>query len=179
MNKFELFCMIFFALDADWDETKDSTIGEYLSSANPFLFEDIGSADSSVYSDFCNCISEPISIESSYSEAVKYLKSLGNQKIVDAFMKTAEEFYNETLNGTCARALLSDYGNIHNLVKRHNEKHINNQLERYSEFFDSCLAYPLDAQQRRSIMSDIRPGTAPGKLTARTSITDILCTQER
>ena len=89
MNKFELFCMIFFALDADWDETKDSTIGEYLSSANPFLFEDIGSADSSVYSDFCNCISEPILIESSYSEAVKYLKSLGNQKIVDAFMKTA------------------------------------------------------------------------------------------
>ena len=50
--------------------------------------------------------------------------------------------------------LLSDYGNIHNLVKRHNEKYINNQLERYSEFFDSCLAYPLDAQQRRSIMSE-------------------------
>ena len=52
------------------------------------------------------------------------------------------------------KKLLSDYGNIHNLVKRHNEKQINNQLERYSEFFDSCLAYPLDAQQRRSIVSE-------------------------
>ena len=23
MNKFELFCMVFYVLDADWDETKD------------------------------------------------------------------------------------------------------------------------------------------------------------
>lgn len=50
--------------------------------------------------------------------------------------------------------LLADYGNIHNLVKRHNEKYIKNLLERYSEFFNHCLKYPLDAQQRRSIVSE-------------------------
>ena len=97
MNNFELFCMIFFALDADWDETKDTIIGDYLSSATPFLFEDIGSADSSIYSDFCNCVSEPISIESSYSEAIKYIETLGNKKILDAFMKTTEEEWIESV----------------------------------------------------------------------------------
>lgn len=35
MNKFELFCMIFYVLDAEWDESKNPTLGEFLSSANP------------------------------------------------------------------------------------------------------------------------------------------------
>ena len=48
------------------------------------------------------------------------------------------------------KKLLADYGNIHKLVKKHNEKYLENLLKRYSEFFDCCLAYPLDAQQRRS-----------------------------
>ena len=50
--------------------------------------------------------------------------------------------------------LISDFGSIHNLVKRHNETVIKSRLERYSTFFDTCLAYPLDAQQRRSIVSE-------------------------
>ena len=33
------FCMIFLALDADWDETHDEELGKYLSDANPFLFD--------------------------------------------------------------------------------------------------------------------------------------------
>ena len=30
MSSFELFCMVFYVLDADWDETKDTVVGEYL-----------------------------------------------------------------------------------------------------------------------------------------------------
>ena len=41
MNQFELFCMIFYVLDAAWDETKDPELGNFLSGANPFLFSDI------------------------------------------------------------------------------------------------------------------------------------------
>ena len=52
MNKFELFCMVFYVLDADWDETKDIIVGEYLSGANPFLFADIGSADPTIFIHF-------------------------------------------------------------------------------------------------------------------------------
>lgn len=50
--------------------------------------------------------------------------------------------------------LISDYGSIHSLVKRHNETVIKGRLERNRDFFDHCLTYPLDEQQRRSIVSE-------------------------
>ena len=39
MNQFELFCMVYYVLDAEWDESKDAQLGDFLSRANPFLFE--------------------------------------------------------------------------------------------------------------------------------------------
>lgn len=50
--------------------------------------------------------------------------------------------------------LISDYGTIHDLVKRHNEAVIKARLDQNSDFFDHCLTYPLDNQQRRSIVSE-------------------------
>ncbi len=50
--------------------------------------------------------------------------------------------------------LVRDYENIDNLVKRHNEEVIAVLLETHKEFFDRCLKYPLDSQQRRSIVSE-------------------------
>ena len=50
--------------------------------------------------------------------------------------------------------LISDYGSLHSLIKQHNKAVINGRLERYRTFFDTCLAYPLDDQQRRSIVSE-------------------------
>ena len=50
--------------------------------------------------------------------------------------------------------LISDYGSLHSLIKQHNKAVINGRLERYGTFFDTCLAYPLDDQQRRSIVSE-------------------------
>lgn len=49
MNKFELFSMIFYVLDAEWDESKNPTLGEFLSSANPFLFDSLSSAVPEIY----------------------------------------------------------------------------------------------------------------------------------
>ena len=40
MSKYELFCMIFYVLDAEWDETKNKHLGTFLSVANPFLFKE-------------------------------------------------------------------------------------------------------------------------------------------
>lgn len=49
---------------------------------------------------------------------------------------------------------INDYGCIHNLVKSHNQGVIKYLLEKHKDFFDQCLKYPLDKQQRRSIISE-------------------------
>ena len=49
---------------------------------------------------------------------------------------------------------ISDYGSIHKLIKQHNEEIITFILDTHKEFFDHCLKYPLDKQQRRSIVSE-------------------------
>ena len=48
---------------------------------------------------------------------------------------------------------ISDFGAINRLVKQHNEGIITFLLDTHKEFFDHCLKYPLDKQQRRSIVS--------------------------
>ena len=47
-----------------------------------------------------------------------------------------------------------DFGNIHSFVKRHNEQVIQDTLNAHKDFLDHCLKYPLDKQQRRSIVSE-------------------------
>ena len=47
-----------------------------------------------------------------------------------------------------------DFGNISKLVKQHNEEVMNLLLDTHKSFFDHCLKYPLDKQQRRSIVSE-------------------------
>lgn len=49
---------------------------------------------------------------------------------------------------------IDDYGDIHGLVKKHNELVISARLEENREFFNHCLDYPLDEQQRRAIVSE-------------------------
>lgn len=48
--------------------------------------------------------------------------------------------------------LLRDFENIGKLVRRHNQSILRNLLEEHKDFFDNCLKYPLDEQQRRSIV---------------------------
>lgn len=52
MSRFELFCMIFYVLDTEWNETKDAQLGGCLSGADPFLFKEACSADPAVYDTF-------------------------------------------------------------------------------------------------------------------------------
>lgn len=50
--------------------------------------------------------------------------------------------------------LLRDFKSIGKLVRKHNEQVICNLLDTHKQFFDCCLKYPLDEQQRRSIVSE-------------------------
>ena len=49
---------------------------------------------------------------------------------------------------------LHDFDNIGKLVRLHNQQVIRNTLDSHKLFFDHCLKYPLDEQQRRSIVSE-------------------------
>ena len=50
--------------------------------------------------------------------------------------------------------LINDFESIDELVRKHNEAFIQDRLESNKDFFDHCLKYPLDEQQRRSIVSE-------------------------
>lgn len=102
MTQFELFCMIFYVLDAEWDETKNKHLGSFLSAANPFLFEDVGSADPVVYKEFCNATDQSITIENSYKQACSYIDSLHDSIISDAFKSIDQREWMD-----CAREYLS------------------------------------------------------------------------
>lgn len=49
---------------------------------------------------------------------------------------------------------VSDFEQINSHIKQHNEAVIRSLLQTHKEFFDQCLTYPLDSQQRRSIVSE-------------------------
>ncbi|WP_348689928.1 UvrD-helicase domain-containing protein [Paramuribaculum intestinale] len=61
--------------------------------------------------------------------------------------------FNITPSETISK-FINDFGAINKLVKRHNEEVITFLLDTHKEFFDHCLKYPLDKQQRRSIVSE-------------------------
>ena len=99
MTRYDLFCMIFFALDADWDETHDEELGKYLSDANPFLFEGEGSAISEVYNEFCRIIkTENIVKEKSFDLAKEYVNRLNNRAVTESFDLLKEDQWKDALN---------------------------------------------------------------------------------
>ena len=63
------------------------------------------------------------------------------------------EAFNITPSETIFK-FIRDFGAINRLVKQHNEGIITFLLDTHKEFFDHCLKYPLDKQQRRSIVSE-------------------------
>ena len=71
---------------------------------------------------------------------------------VNSLQKSLEAFYIKPSEIITKFAF--DFGNIHAIVKRHNEQVIQDTLDTHKDFFDHCLKYPLDKQQRRSIVSE-------------------------
>ena len=102
MNTFEMFCLIFYALDAVWDTSKNEELGNYLSNANPFLFKDIGSANPEIYESFCKEMPDYIHIEDSYALAIHYIDTLNSAFISTEFQKIGNSKWEQ-----CARAFLS------------------------------------------------------------------------
>ena len=79
MNKFELYCLIFYTMQTEWEDTKNEDLGLWLSSMSPFTFKDIGSAIPDVYQSFCKRIgNKAITLENSFDIAKEYVYSLND-----------------------------------------------------------------------------------------------------
>ena len=77
MNQFELFCLVYFALDSVWDNSRNKNLGQFLSDVNPFLLLDVGSADPAMFIEFCEFFpKKEFSIEESYTIANEYINRL-------------------------------------------------------------------------------------------------------
>lgn len=83
-------------------------------------------------------------------EFVDFYKGIYHEAV--ALMKKMEIFRIEPLEGMAN--FIDDYESISQYVKQHNESFIQNCLDENHDFFDHCLTYPLDLQQRRSIVSE-------------------------
>lgn len=100
MDSFELFKMIFYALDNQYDENPNEELGDWLSSMNPFLFEGIGSAVPDVYLDFKKMFDQQFNkctAEEGYQFAKDYLKVLANEEAIKAFQKVSLEDWKEAV----------------------------------------------------------------------------------
>ena len=92
MNKFELFTMIYFALDAYYEGEDDVYINTLLGDMCPFTFRDIGSADAAMYKEFCDFIDDKeITLENSLDIAKDYISSIEFVDVTDGLKDITKE----------------------------------------------------------------------------------------
>ena len=98
MSKYELFCLIFMALDADWDESHNVELGRYLSDANPFLFAENVSAVQDVFIKFSSFVGDrEITKANSFSIAEEYIDSLNIPAVSESFSTLESKQWNDAL----------------------------------------------------------------------------------
>jgi len=86
LNEFELFTMIFFVLDSEWDESHDEELGQFISAMSPVTFTRIGSAVPEIYDDFLKWLNgRKISLDNSLLLAKEYIESINKEYVSKAF----------------------------------------------------------------------------------------------
>ena len=114
-----------------------------LSQSNKSFFIDIET-------DLRNSFNGHVISSSEEEQFTKYYTGFFHE--VNSLLKSLEAFHIEP-SETISK-FTHDFGNIHSIVTKHNEQVIQDTLNAHKDFFDHCLKYPLDKQQRRSIVSE-------------------------
>lgn len=94
MNKFELFSMIYFALEAYYeDEVKtNENLRIVLSDMNPFVWQENCSADPAMYNEFCGFLGDRrITLENSLDMAKEYVKTIEFVDVTEAFKDMTDQ----------------------------------------------------------------------------------------
>lgn len=116
---------------------------ETLRQENERFFKDIESDLEQTFNGQYITLREEIQFTEHYTELFHEVNNLS---------KRLEIFHVEP-SETIAK-FVSDFENIQRFIKSHNDRYIKEELNTYKDFFDHCLKYPLDSQQRRSIVSE-------------------------
>lgn len=88
----------------------------------------------------------------SFEEKDKFIRRYSNlYNEIQEVLNKIEDSDTETFEKI--KTFAQDFKGINDLVESHNNQIIQNELDIHKVFFDSCLKYPLDPQQRRSIVS--------------------------
>lgn len=103
-----------------------------------------------IETDLRNSFNEHIISSSEEKQFTKYYTEFFHK--VNSLQRSLEAFHIKP--SEAISKFTHDFGNIHSIVKRHNEQVIQDTLDTHKVFFDHCLKYPLDTQQRRSIVSE-------------------------
>ncbi len=102
MNCFDLFKLLFYALDDQYDKKPNEELGNFLSSMNPFLFEGEGSAAIDVYENFKKMFYQKFeriaSEKEGYDFAKSYIKSLNIKCVEDAFDNVSFDAWNDAID---------------------------------------------------------------------------------
>ena len=87
MNNFELFSLIFFMLNACWEDNKDENLAHFLSEMNPYLWEEEMSADPAWYEEFKDFMrNKTIGTDNGFQLAKEFLKSIEFYKDLDKYL---------------------------------------------------------------------------------------------
>lgn len=114
MNRFELFTLIYFVLDAYYEDEvkKDEKLNILLCDMNPFVWGDLNSADPAVYKHFCEFVGEQkITIENSLGIAKKYISTIDYVDVSEAFSEMTDEEWTVP----CKEYLSSDHKGANNI----------------------------------------------------------------
>ncbi|MBE5857838.1 MAG: hypothetical protein E7296_09800 [Lachnospiraceae bacterium] len=92
MNEFELFTMIFYAVDSYYEDNPTSELASFLGMMSPLTFKEVDSADSAIFADFRAFLNKrSITIDNSLELAKEYSKTVEYCDITGAFNGISEK----------------------------------------------------------------------------------------
>ena len=85
MYQRDIFIMMYFCLDAYWEENQTEELGNICSDHNPFLWEGETSGDPACYIEFCEIVkNKDYTIEEGLEIAKKYVSTLDSKEAIKA-----------------------------------------------------------------------------------------------
>jgi hypothetical protein len=93
MNTFELFTMMYFVLDEEWEEYPNEELRQFLSDIDPFIWGTCVSADPAYYPGFQKfCKGKTIGNDYGYAIVIEYLETIPEPVMTQSFEIVSSTF---------------------------------------------------------------------------------------